>query len=167
MLTVLSLSVSHCWARHLGKGHVWVFGEFSFSEASFHPSWSCSGFWLACVCLALPSVLVSVRSSSEFISYSKLFSWNLKGREEGMGLTCFSFFCRLQRMQLSWPQVCLSFWQVIKTVLFWSAAIRMHCETTGVWLKVVSPTVWSSDCWRKNPWVEWLKRLSVELFCSF
>lgn len=25
-------------------------------------------------------------------AYSKFFSWNLEGREEGVGLTCFSFY---------------------------------------------------------------------------
>lgn len=47
-------------------------------------------------------LLVSVRPCSEFISILK-FSWNLEGREEGMGLTCFSFFFTdyTEKMQLS------------------------------------------------------------------
>lgn len=49
-----------------------------------------------------------------------------------MGLTCSSFF--LQTTQnagvLTSGLVCS--WQVICAVLFQSAAIRMHCDSTGV-----------------------------------
>lgn len=69
-------------------------------------------------------------------------------------------------MQLSWLQVCLFCWQVIMQYCSDPAAIRMHCETTGVWLKVVFPNAWSSDCWRKkSSWV--IKAECWGNFCSF
>lgn len=119
--------------------------------------------WLAYKRLALPSVLVSVWDLAvSFSAYSSnLFPpLILEGREEGVGAYFFSFFLQTtQRMQLSWLQVCLFCWQVMQYCSD-NAAIRMHCETTGVWLKVVCPNAWSSDCWNENP-AEW-QRLSVE-----
>lgn len=82
--------------------------------------------------------------------WTKIFPLILEGRAEGVGLTCLSFiFYRLHRMQFVLTSG-LSVLLASNAVLFWSAAIRMHCETTGVWLKVVFlPNAWSSDCWRK------------------
>lgn len=162
-------NVLHYWPYVGIVGGPVGFKEFSFAEA-FHPSWSCSGFWIAYECLALPSVLlVSVWDLAVSLSaYSKFFSWNLEGWEERVGLTCFSFFFlqTSQRMQLSWLQVCLFCWQVIMQYCSDPAAIRMHCETTGVWLKVVFPNAWSSDCWRKkSSWV--IKAECWGNFCSF
>lgn len=60
----------------------------------------------------------------------------------GWGLLVLAFFYRPHRMQVSWLQVLSVLWQVICAVLFQSAAIRMHCDATGVWLKkVVFPQV--------------------------
>lgn len=86
-------NVLHYWPYVGIVGGPVGFKEFSFAEA-FHPSWSCSGFWIAYECLALPSVLlVSVWDLAVSLSaYSKFFSWNLEGWEERVGLTCFSFF---------------------------------------------------------------------------
>lgn len=134
-------------------GGMWVFKEFSFAEASFHPSWSCSGFWLAYKRLALPSVLlVSVWDLAVYPHNTQVnfFSPVLEGREEGVGLTCFSFFFTDHTENAVVLTSGLSVLLASNAVLFWSAAIRMHCETTGVWLKVVfPPNAWSSDCWRK------------------
>lgn len=96
------------WSSHLVLASVYTirllyghlgacgfFKEFSFAVASFHPSWSCSGFWLAYKRLALPSVLlVNVWDLAVSLSAytSKNFSPILVGREEGVGLTCFSLF---------------------------------------------------------------------------
>lgn len=134
-------------------GGMWVFKEFSFAEASFHPSWSCSGFWLAYKRLALPSVLlVSVWDLAVYPHNTQVnfFSPVLEGREEGVGLTCFSFLFTDHTENAVVLTSGLSVLLASNAVLFWSAAIRMHCETTGVWLKVVfPPNAWSSDCWRK------------------
>lgn len=130
MLIIIPSNVKYITVElGIGEGHVWVFREFSFAEASFHPSWSCAGFWLANQCLALPSaLLVSVWDLAVSLSaYSILFSWNLKGREEGWGLLVLAFFLQTtQRMQLSWPQVCLSFWQVIK-MQYCSDLLLLEC----------------------------------------
>lgn len=57
----------------------------------------------------------------------------------GWGLLVLAFFYRPHRMQVSWLQVLSVLWQVICAVLFQSAAIRMHCDATGVWLKLCFP----------------------------
>lgn len=130
----------------------WVFKDFSFAEASFHPSWSCSGFWLAYECLALSSASECVRRCSEF-TFPGIW-----GREEGMGLTCLAFFLQTTQMQVSWLQVLSGLWQVMCSTVQ-PAAIRMQCHGWSVVKSWVCPHVCSSDCWRKVH--EWY-RLSVE-----
>lgn len=62
----------------------------------------------------------------------------LQGWEEGAGLTCQLFFLQTTQRAVVLTSG-LSVLLASNAVLFWSAAIRMHCETTGVWFKVVFP----------------------------
>lgn len=80
----------------------------------------------ACLCLLLVSV------------WCETLQWVLEcGGRGGWGLLVLAFFYRPHRMQVSWLQVLSVLWQVLCAVLFQSAAIRMHCDAPGVWLKKV------------------------------
>lgn len=138
MLTTISSTLAFChltWAMS-GVRHVGL-KEFSFAEPHFILHGAAQDF--AYKRLPLSSVLL-VSVWCETLQWV-CFSWNVEGG--GMGLTCSSFFFyRPHRMQVSWLQVLSVLWQVICAVLFQSAAIRMHCDATGVWLKkVVFPQV--------------------------
>lgn len=109
-----------------------------------------------------------MRPCSEFYQHTKNFFPGIwRDGRSGWGLLVLAFFLQTsQRMQLFWLQVCLFSWQVIMQYCSDPAAIRMHCETTGVWLKVVFPNAWSSECWRKkSSWV--IKAECWGNFCSF
>lgn len=153
---------------HLGG--MWVFKEFSFAVASFHPSWSCSGFWLAYKRLALPSVLlVNVWDLAVSLSAytSKIFPRFWWEGRRGWALLVLAFFFTDYTEN---AVVLTSGLSVLlasnNAVLFWSAAIRMHCETTGVWLKVVfSPMFGVVIVEGKSIWV--MKAECWGNFCSF
>lgn len=129
-VSLLSTHLSHEWGRACG------FKEFSFAEPHFilHGADQDFAYKSACLCLLLVSVWDLAVS---------LFFLELGGKGGGRGLLVLAFFFyRPHRMQVSWLQVLSVLWQVICAVLFQSAAIRMHCDATGVWLKkVVFPQV--------------------------
>lgn len=124
--------------------------------------------WLAYNRLALPSVLlVSVWDLAvSFSAYSSnLFSpLILEGREEGVGLTFLAFFLQTtQRMQLSWPQVCLFCWQVMQycsdTLLLECIVKRLEYDS-----KVFAPMLGVVIVEWKSSWVI---KAECWSFCSF
>lgn len=103
-------------------------------------SWSCSGLWLAFKRLALPSVLlVSVWDLA--VSYQhtqvKFPPWFSREGRRGLGLLVLAFFLQTTQNAVVLTSGLSVMLASNNAVLFLSAAIRMHCETTGVWLKVV------------------------------
>lgn len=154
---------------------MWVFKEFSFAVASFHPSWSCSGFWLAYKRLALPSVLLVnvwdlAVSLSAYTSknFSPWFWW--EGRRGWALLVLAFFFTDYTENAVVLTSGLSVLLASNNAVLFWSA-IRMHCETTGVWLKVVFSLMFGVVIvWRKihlsdEGWVlrKFLQLLSIRV----
>lgn len=123
--------------------------------------------WLAYNRLALPSVLlVSVWALAvSFPAYSSnLFFPHFGGKGGGGGAYFLSFFFADYTENAVVLTSGLSVLLASNAVLFWYAAIRMHCETTGVWFKGVCPMLGVVIVEWKSSWVIQAECWS---FCSF
>lgn len=90
--------------------------------------------------LALGSAFCSPSVWDLAVSFSAYSSnippLDLRGKGGGGGAYLSAFFLQTTQNAVVLTSG-LSVLLASNAVLFWSAAIRMHCETTGVWLKVV------------------------------
>lgn len=135
-------------------GHVGCFFVsrlFLCREASFHPSWSCSGFDMHNMRLASAPLLVWVpaaMSNHWSLETLLILFWGKggSGRVGGLLVCSFSFY----RLHTEWMQCLDSRSGLLASngPCAWSAGCRAHFETTGVWVIYIKnvPNAWSSDC---------------------